>query len=78
MYTGIAGINTTANLTHTGWKHIVFRPIPAALEIVGSASASVVTRFGIASIEWQTAQVSQLGLVLKIVMWTKIATEFLL
>ena len=59
MYTALAGIDTSVNATHSGFRHILFRPVPSGIETMRSASAQLATRFGAAAIEWHAGPGSE-------------------
>ena len=52
VYCTIAGLDTAVNGSTAGWAHILYKPAAAVMERLGSAAATITTRFGNASISW--------------------------
>ena len=55
FYSNIAGMQPHSNGTTGGWRHIVFRPSPAAVQRLGHAAADIHTPLGLASVSWSVA-----------------------
>lgn len=51
-YTALAGIDTVSSAASTAWHHLLMGPTPSAATLLGSASASVLTPRGLASVSW--------------------------
>ena len=56
VYSTLAGIDTAVNGTTGGWETIIFRPAAAAMLTLGSASMTIETRFGNATIDWSLSK----------------------
>ncbi len=54
-YKALGGLDTVSNTTTTGWRHVIVRPLEAALQTLGSGAASITTRFGPTSVAWTLA-----------------------
>ena len=62
VYSTLAGIDTVVNGKSAGWSTVIFRPSKAAMLHLGSAAATIATRFGNASISWEVVSSSRLEL----------------
>merc|ERR1711934_1275687 len=58
MTTALGGLDTVSNATTTGWRVMTVRPLPAAITMLGHASVSIETRFGLAAAAWSFDSVS--------------------